>query len=400
MSYTPEQIVEESLSLVHEKDREALAEYLKKSSIASARCRYFIFGYHPFAFLINDRDSFYQYSALEWLIKPVVDPRGEREKLILACDSFRGNEYLYVSKTDGYVYYSSYANPSIKVGDSLKEVWEYFVNFDSRLKEHYENQNQDDDALIDEELLQESYQYALKDAQTDVKHIFNSVASFCKKEGFPYVRFENHEIYRGDFFQRSKITRDNFFKRSNFQLSFPFAQFSSVEKFNINGSGGNHSFSLLRIGDEIETGCSLFYSPESRVIARARYTFRFSREINRQFQKNPQNFTIDAEEPFKNRFFAIEKELTPFIIQRKNKLSLLLTPIHGLYVYFSGLFSKDRPRFLDCFSAPLITLVDPVEISDSFSSFLDNLRVIDKEYKKFEDALSRRTDAETLNVVV
>ncbi len=210
MRKTKDQITSNSILLVHEADRESLENYLNvriPSIDEDDFPGYFSFDYNPYLYAILDRETFYRYAAIDWLYK---FEEGE-DRLIIGEDAFHYEEALYLSKSDGCVYYENFTNQSIKVASSLWEIWNFLLDKYPDVREEMEMMKigQRRVESLDENSFSKVVQYASSDQEEKVQSILRilgelSVRSQSKdEEERPGVI-----LIRGSFFELANAPCD------------------------------------------------------------------------------------------------------------------------------------------------------------------------------------------------
>ena len=393
MRKTKDQITSNSILLVHKADRESLENYLNvriPSIDEDDFPGYFSFDYNPYLYAILDRETFYRYAAIDWLYK---FEEGE-DRLIIGEDAFHYEEALYLSKSDGCVYYENFTNQSIKVASSLWEIWNFLLDKYPDVREEMEMMKigQRRVESLDENSFSKVVQYASSDQEEKVQSILRilgelSVRSQSKDEEerpcLPY--FSDSYITFGHLI----INKDNFFQRSAFEVAFPFHKALFVPR-NADGQTYGKPYPILQIAHETEdddTGIAqgfLYYDPKTRKVCRI-------------------NDIEDCNFFWQGRIGSFREEDFPTPIALSDLESCLededapeLKSVSKDEVGKLGLGAKIKSKLLEVFNllvmpafAPVVEVLsfdvdDDRVVADTLSAFLDSLDEIDAQRKSLK----------------
>lgn len=394
MRKTIDQIISDAISLVHEEDRSSLQSYLdaRRLSIEGDEDDfpgYFSFDYEPYLYAIRDRETFYRYAAVDWH----YEFEEEEDRLIIGQDLFHLEETLYLSKSDGCVYYENFANQSIKVAASLWEIWNLLFEKYPDVREEIEvlkvGQRRVDS--LDENSFSEIIQYASNDQEENVRSILRILGELSarsqskdKRERPCLPHFDDFYIMFGDL----AINKDNFFQRSAFEVKFPLDKALFVPK-NADGQTYGKPYPILQIAQETEdddTGIAqgfLYYDPRTRKVCRI-------------------GAIEDCDFYWQGKFGAFREEDFPTPIALGDLESCLgdedapeLKLTSKDKVGKRGLGSKIKAKLLEIFNllvmpafAPVVEVLsfdvaDDRVVADTLSAFLDSLNAIDSQRELF-----------------
>ena len=253
-----DEIVRETLAIVHAEDREALARYIdeKKEFVDMTRFPgYFGFSYEPYLYSIDGVETFYRYAELRWL----VEWEEEKDRFVVAEDLYRFDEKLYVSKNDGALYYGGYSTDGIQVSKSLYDVWNRFLTKFPEARKALEKANRDD-SDVEEIDVSTIAAYLPRDREENLKEVYAALRRY---------RGSDRDADALEFGE-GRVTSENFHARSTFEVAFPFERGVYVPE-----SEDQIPRVILQIG--IETKDSdmgpadgvLYYDPTTRKVFRA-----------------------------------------------------------------------------------------------------------------------------------